>query len=323
MSNRREKLASRRDQVGQSATPVVIPTAHLERVNTSQLDVQEDVIAFWVPLRDIRSSPFQYRYDTSPGPLRVLADSIARQELYQPITLRPASGAAPGQYEVVLGHRRLAAFALLGRATIPAIVRDYSDAQAMRALLEENLKRENVNLFEQTEGTVQLIALETGRIGAAQQVVRTLLNEMLSRRRASGTSDFQEEPYATVQRVIAEVTGLSWSTFHTNRMSVYRLPAPLLDEVRGGMPYSLALAVQRLSPAVQVDALAFLRQPGGTWASREELKVWADAELDAPAATPARLKRILASARKTSLTPADQKRIHALLTDLERLFRLN
>lgn len=322
MPNRREQLAGRRAEVGRSSTPLKIETSHLSPVEAGAgLGVPEDVVAFWVPLADLQESRFQYRYSLDEGAVAALAASIEGQDLYQPITVRPLdSPGQSGRYEVVLGHRRLAAFRRLGRPTIPAIIREYDDAQALRAMLDENLRREDVNLFEQTEGVVRLVALASGREGEPQGVTRQLLSEMRSLRHA-GEDQTWGEPHATAARLIQEVTGMEWLSFNANRMRVYSLPPALLGAVRAGMPYSLALAVQRLDPGRREAALAFVGGRAGPWKSREELRAWAAAEAPESGGRgfAGRLHALGRNLDERSLNPAELRRAEKLLLELGSL----
>jgi ParB/RepB/Spo0J family partition protein len=76
------------------------------------------------------------------GPLRALADSMAAVGLAQPITVRPRPG---GRFEIVAGHRRRRAAALLGWAAVPAIVRELDDEAAASIMLAENAHRVDLN----------------------------------------------------------------------------------------------------------------------------------------------------------------------------------
>lgn len=69
-----------------------------------------------------------------------LAESINDHELEQPIVVRPvADGATP--YVLVAGGHRMAAFRLLQRSEIPAIVREMSVDEARLVEIDENLMR--------------------------------------------------------------------------------------------------------------------------------------------------------------------------------------
>lgn len=320
MPSKRQQLAERRSRVGESATPVNVTTNHLTAVERPLADdgSSEDVVAYWIPLADLEPSPLQYRYTLDEGAVEALAQSIQAQELYQPITVRPAG--VPGRYQVVLGHRRVEAFRRLKRAAVPAMIREYDDPQALRAMLDENLRREDVNLFEQTEGVVRLVAVSSGRPGNPVEVTRRLLGEMRTQVKTTGHEELQE-PYLGTARLIQEVTGMPWLSFYTNRMRVYSLPAALQTAVRSGMPYSLALAVQRLPEDRHADALIFVGAPTGPWRSRQELATWAAEAGEAPRGYQDRLQGMGRQLDRRQLTRAAQMQVEKLLKQLEGLLQ--
>ena len=77
--------------------------------------------------------------------IRELAESIETVGLLQPITVRPVGDG----YEIVAGERRFRAHRLLGRAFIPAQVRDLTDEQASQIMLLENTQRADLNPIEE------------------------------------------------------------------------------------------------------------------------------------------------------------------------------
>ena len=72
--------------------------------------------------------------------LNILAQSIRESGVLVPALARPAGD----RYELISGHRRLAACKLLGLPTIPVIVRDLTDAEAIITLVDANLQREHI-----------------------------------------------------------------------------------------------------------------------------------------------------------------------------------
>ena len=72
--------------------------------------------------------------------LNTLAQSIRESGVLVPALARPVGG----QYELISGHRRLAACKLLGLTTIPVIVRDLTDAEAIITMVDANLQREHI-----------------------------------------------------------------------------------------------------------------------------------------------------------------------------------
>lgn len=73
-----------------------------------------------------------------------LMESIKTQGAIEPLIVRPSSFFGSKKYEVISGHRRLAACKELGIDKIPVIIRDLSDEQAVTIMVDANLHRENI-----------------------------------------------------------------------------------------------------------------------------------------------------------------------------------
>jgi ParB/RepB/Spo0J family partition protein len=97
--------------------------------------------------------------------LNALAASIKAQGLAQPILVRPLPGGRAQDtfadreagrplpvYELVCGERRLRACREAGLETIPMLVRDLTDDQALELQLVENIEREDLDPMEEAEG---------------------------------------------------------------------------------------------------------------------------------------------------------------------------
>ena len=97
-----------------------------------------------VSLDQIDPSPFQPRRAVPEESLKELADSIRASGVVQPVLLRPAGG----RYQLVAGERRWRAARLAGLETIPAVVRELADHEALELALTENLLREDLNPLE-------------------------------------------------------------------------------------------------------------------------------------------------------------------------------
>jgi ParB family chromosome partitioning protein len=106
-----------------------------------------------VAVRLVDPSPYQPRRRFDEALLNELASSIRAQGLLQPIIVRPSGG----RFELVAGERRLRAVQLLGLETIPALVRGYSDEQAVEAALIENLQRADISVVEEAQAYQRLL----------------------------------------------------------------------------------------------------------------------------------------------------------------------
>lgn len=99
----------------------------------------------------IRECPTNPRRAIPEEQLRELADSIKAHGVLQPVLLRPL-GASCGEYELVCGHRRVAAARLAGLTEIPATVRELDERQVLEIQLAENMKRTDLHPLEEADG---------------------------------------------------------------------------------------------------------------------------------------------------------------------------
>lgn len=99
-----------------------------------------------IAVDSIDANPYQTRRRINEQALQELAESIKTSGVVQPIVLRPI---ANSRYQVVAGERRWLASRRAGRTTVPAVVRQVSNEQAIEITIIENLQREDLNPVEQ------------------------------------------------------------------------------------------------------------------------------------------------------------------------------
>jgi ParB family chromosome partitioning protein len=99
-----------------------------------------------LPLKLIDRNPYQTRGQMDVDALAELAASIQANGVVQPILVRPL---ANGRFQLIAGERRWRASELANKETIPAILRQVSDEQAMEITIVENLQRADLNPMEQ------------------------------------------------------------------------------------------------------------------------------------------------------------------------------
>lgn len=90
-----------------------------------------------------RGQPYQVR-DNDPV-MKQIAATVRERGVRQPGLVRPDP---EGGYEIVSGHRRFRACELAGIDTMPVIVRNLSNEEAVAELVQSNIQRENVLLSE-------------------------------------------------------------------------------------------------------------------------------------------------------------------------------
>ncbi len=102
----------------------------------------------------IQANPFQPRQDFNEERLAELTDSIREHGILQPILMRRVG---MDHYEIIAGERRYRAACKLGLKTVPAIVRECVDGQALEIALIENVQREDINVLEAAQAYKRLI----------------------------------------------------------------------------------------------------------------------------------------------------------------------
>jgi ParB family chromosome partitioning protein len=107
-----------------------------------------------IPLDQIRPNPRQPRTSLDQTALEHFAESVRHAGILQPVVVRALPD---GAYELVAGERRWRAAALAGLKTVPALVRELSDAESFEAALIENLQREDLAPLERATAYQQLI----------------------------------------------------------------------------------------------------------------------------------------------------------------------
>lgn len=121
----------------------IVPTSWYEELFMSteeRLDAKKPKVEA-IPLADLtpfRNHPFKVKEDEE---MAQLMRSIADAGVLSPALARPLPD---GGYELISGHRRLAACKALGMGTMPVIIRDLTDEEAVITMVDSNLQREHI-----------------------------------------------------------------------------------------------------------------------------------------------------------------------------------
>jgi ParB family chromosome partitioning protein len=190
----------------------LIPVAPPQSVqNTSSDDPKTQV-----DIDKISPSPFQPRRAFDEIKLQELAMSIRSQGIIQPLVVRPKGE----RFELIAGERRWRAAVKAGLSTVPVVVRQASDRDALQLALIENLQREDLNPIEEATGYRRL-----------------------------------QDEFTWSQEEVAEKVGKSRPAF-TNALRLLSLPSEVQQEVASGnLPAGQARALLGLqSEAVIITA---------------------------------------------------------------------
>ena len=208
-------------------------------------------------IEQIVTSPSQPRRYFDPDKLEQLTQSVKEHGILEPLLVRPL---ADERYELVAGERRYQAAEAAGLTSVPVVVKELTDTEALQLALVENLQREDLNPVEETEGILQLLSLH---LDSTELESRQLLYQMKNAVEKKKDQDDQppaqkssardnvipnsdDEAEQTVQSVFA-VLGHNWYSFTCNRLPLLNLPEDILEALRSGkIEYTKAKAIARV-----------------------------------------------------------------------------
>jgi ParB family chromosome partitioning protein len=149
-----------------------------------------------VPVGDVVPNPKQPRQVFDDEALEELTHSVREFGLLQPIVVREG---VDGQYELIMGERRLRAARGAGLETVPAIVRDTTDDAMLRDALLENIHRVQLNPLEEAAAYQQLLE----EFGATHEELASKIGR--SRSQVTNTIRLMKLPVKVQTRVAAGV----------------------------------------------------------------------------------------------------------------------
>ena len=148
-----------------------------------------------VDLKDINPGRFQPRTNFDSEKLSELTNSIKNHGVISPILVREVG---LNKYEVIAGERRLRASKAANLKTIPCIIDQKKDQDALESALIENLQREDLNAVEEARGYDRL-----------------------------------KREFGLTQDEVASATGKARSTI-ANSLRLLKLPTKVLDMLSSG-----------------------------------------------------------------------------------------
>ena len=153
-------------------------------------------------LKAFRNHPFQVRDDDD---LEKLKESIKMYGILTPLLVRPIKD---GTYEIISGHRRKRAAALLGYRKIPVLIQPMSYEDAVVKMVDTNLHREHISFSEKAfayrmknEALKQKVGRKKGQSGQQKKGKKTI--ELIGEE--FGDSPKQVQRYIAVTRLIPEL----------------------------------------------------------------------------------------------------------------------
>lgn len=183
-----------------------LPTASLDELFSSQEERDDAKLERVrdIPLNELhpfKDHPFKIQSDEE---MKRLIESIQKFGTLTPALARPLQ---EGGYELISGHRRLAACQVLGIETMPVIIREMSNDEAVIAMVDANLQREHILPSEKAFAyKMKLEAIKHQGIASSQVGKKLLSIEKVGE--DSGDSRNQVHRYIRLTYLIPELLSM-------------------------------------------------------------------------------------------------------------------
>ncbi len=164
-----------------------------EREDMKKPKVEEISI---LDLRPFKDHPFRVKEDEE---MEQLKKSIHESGVLVPALARPMEDG----YELISGHRRMAACAALGLETIPVIVRPMNDEEAVIAMVDSNLQREHLLPSEKAFAYKMKLDALKHQGKTSEQLAQKLSVEIVGEE--AGESKDQVRRYIRLTNLIPEI----------------------------------------------------------------------------------------------------------------------
>jgi len=190
-------------------------------------------------ISDFPNHPFKLRMDAE---MVTLADSVKERGVLQPGLVRPLPD---GGYQMVAGHRRKWASEMAERATMPCVIRNLTDDEAIIIMVDSNVQRETVLPSEKAFAyKMKLDAMKR------QQGERTDLTSATPLQKLAGKSS---------RELLAEKSGESHEQIRKYIRLTYLIPE-FLDMVDNSVLKEPGKPQMALRPAVELSYLTEAEQ---------------------------------------------------------------
>lgn len=133
-------MANKRGNLGRGLS-ALLGTQAVDFANVQQSETIQEIL-----VDSVRPNRYRMRQTLNNESMKELAESIRSYGVLQPIIVRSVGGA---KYELVAGERRLSAARFIGLEKIPAVIRNYTDAQMREVSLVENIQRQELSVLEE------------------------------------------------------------------------------------------------------------------------------------------------------------------------------
>lgn len=195
-----------------------------------------------VKIRSFRNHPFKVLDDEK---MQDLVESIRVNGILSPVLVRPIGNDI---YEMVSGHRRMHAAEILGKETIPAIIREMTDDESTIAMVDANIQREELLPSEKA---------------FAYKMKRDAIKRQAGRPKKENLDQNGLNSFGQASRdILAKEVGESTQQIH-RYIRLTELISPLLDLVdQKRLQFTVAVEISYIDPEIQKWLFEYIKENG-------------------------------------------------------------
>lgn len=202
------------------------PLSSLNQDNKPYTQLSLDLLVSW------DAQPRRY-FDQSS--LELLAKTITVEGIKHPIIVRPLSHNE--KYEVIAGERRFQAAQLANLKTVPVLIQDIDDHQALEVALSENLHREELNPVEVLDSILQLLChqlqIEEKEVCSLLRSMKYQWEKLVIKPQNINIPNPENRQQLRVAQTL-EQFGFNWFSFVGNQLKLKNLPSDLYEAISSG-----------------------------------------------------------------------------------------
>lgn len=223
------------------------------------MNAQDKSAATQISIRQIhpfRNHPFKVLDDDR---MKDLVQSIKDNGILNPVLVRPDE---QDGFEMISGHRRMHAAKLAGLTTVPAIIKEMTDDEAVIAMVDSNMQREEI-LPSERAFSLKMKMDAMRRQGKRTDLSQDAASESMKRmtEKTSGT-EFQKLEDSWSREEVGQQAGISGRQVQ-KYLRLTELTEDLLNLVdQKKLSIVLAVEISRFSNELQRNLYSYIQKNG-------------------------------------------------------------
>ena len=223
------------------------------------MNAQDKSAATQISIRQIhpfRNHPFKVLDDDR---MKDLVQSVKDNGILNPVLVRPDE---QGGFEMISGHRRMHAAKLAGLTTVPAIIKEMTDDEAVIAMVDSNMQREEI-LPRERAFSLKMKMDAMRRQGKRTDLSQDAASESMKRmtEKTSGT-EFQKLEDSWSREEVGQQAGISGRQVQ-KYLRLTELTEDLLNLVdQKKLSIVLAVEISRFSNELQRSLYSYIQKNG-------------------------------------------------------------